>query len=82
MLCVTGNTVLLQRSYGPGFLSVRPVFLVMCVTWEVVFLEHSYGPGFLSVRPVFYHVARFWERSFVRAFLMDRVLYCCRKHGL
>ena len=26
MLCITGSAVLLERSYGPGFLSVQPVF--------------------------------------------------------
>ena len=88
MLCITGNVVLLECFYGPGFLSVRPVFLMLCATWEVVFLERSSGPGFLSVRPVFYHDARFGERCAVTAFLWTgfslstaSVLPCCVSQG-
>ena len=70
MLCVTGNVLLLERSYGPGFLSQCVQCSVMlCVTGIVVLLECSYGPGFLSVRPVFYHAVYHRERCVVRAFL-------------
>ena len=70
MLCVTGNVVLLERSYGLSFLSVRPVFYHAVYHREhCVFLERSYGPGFLSERPVFYHAVYHTERCVVRVFL-------------
>ena len=70
MLCVTGNVLLLERSYEPGFLSQCVQCSVMlCVTGIVVLLECSYGWGFLSVRPVFYHAVYHRERCVVRAFL-------------
>ena len=89
MLSVTDTTVLLQRPYGPGFLSVRPVFLMLCVTWEVVFIERSYGLGFLSVRPMFHHAVYHTGRCVVTAFLWTgfslstaSVLPCCVSQGM
>ena len=70
MLYITGSAMLLERSYGLGFFSVRPVFYhAVCHRERCVFLERSYGQGFLSMRPVFNHAVCHREHCVVTAFL-------------
>ena len=49
MLRVSGNVVLLERSYGPGFLSVRPVFYHVARFWERCFVRAFLWTGFCIV---------------------------------